>query len=122
MRLNRRLRRSWHQWRSAIQRGRMARFDLSGGITMGERLYVIYDRVAEECGPVYQAHNDGVSLRQYRGLLQQVTRQDDYQLLLVGTIDTKTMLITPVSPPSEVVVADTGVNLFPPALDDGDIN
>lgn len=39
-------------------------------------LYVMYDTVAEECGPVYSAKNDGTAMRAYRSLLQQVDRVD----------------------------------------------
>ena len=34
-------------------------------------LYVIYDRVAQESGPVFEAKNDGIAVRQMRNLLSE---------------------------------------------------
>lgn len=64
------------------------------------RLYCIYDRVAEEAGPVMQCPNDGVALRAYRQALQQVSQvdKDAYWLYYVGDIDTHKMVLTPVEP------------------------
>lgn len=99
--------------RMRLRRARRARHFVFRRFSMAERLYVIYDRVAEECGPVFQAHNDGVALREFRKLLQQVTRQEEYKLYLVGNIDQAKMLIEPVVPPVEVFIADPGIDLFP---------
>lgn len=70
------------------------------------RLYVIYDKIAEESGPVFQAPNDGVAKRNYRGLLQQVAKvdQNEYRLVLVGTIETGTSQVTALDP--EVIIIE----------------
>lgn len=66
-------------------------------------LYTIYDRVAEEAGPVFQAINDGVALRNTVQVLKPLspTLRDEYQLIKVGSINTKTMELT-VEPPREI--------------------
>lgn len=69
-------------------------------------LYVIYDRVAEESGPVYEAKNDGVASRMYAEFLRKITaRPEDYLLLRVGTIDHRTSLVTGEPVPVETVPA-----------------
>lgn len=64
------------------------------------RLYTIYDRVAEEMGPIMMAPNDGVAMRGYRAALQQVCPSDSdaYWLYYIGDVDIETMVITPVDP------------------------
>lgn len=54
---------------------------------MKSNLYVIRDKVAEECGPIFQAPNDGVAVRAYRNLTSDANPKEDYELLFVGTID-----------------------------------
>lgn len=56
---------------------------------MKSNLYVIYDVLAEECGPVFQAVNDKVAARAYYGLVGplSIAARKDYQLWLVGSID-----------------------------------
>ena len=63
-------------------------------------LYVVYDRLAEESGPIYQAVNDGVALRQYNNLLQNCTCKEDYDCVCIGEFDTQTMSISLIGPKS----------------------
>lgn len=72
---------------------------------MEKRLYVIYDRVAEESGPIFEAVNDGVALRNFRGLISRTegVSPEEYKLFLVGTYDSKTMLLKEEMEPIEVV-------------------
>jgi hypothetical protein len=60
-------------------------------------LYVVYDKIAGECGPVFEAKNDGVAMRQYRHLINEnpTVIQDDFSLIQVGTIDKESMIIEP---------------------------
>ena len=53
------------------------------------RLYSIYDKVAEDYGPVYEAVNDAVAVRAYVRLMQQqgAVNMGDYDLVCVGEID-----------------------------------
>ena len=49
-------------------------------------LYSIYDSVAEEYGPIFEAGNDSVALRAKKGLLKQVdpSMLDEFHLFCVG--------------------------------------
>lgn len=55
------------------------------------RLYSIFDRKAEEFGPVFQSKNDEVAIRAYRKHMQNVDAlsKDDYELAYLGTFDTE---------------------------------
>jgi hypothetical protein len=58
------------------------------------RLYTVYDKVAEEAGPIFQAKTDGVAMRNYQGLVQsQNLNPDDYLLYYLGTFNTEDMII-----------------------------
>jgi len=46
-------------------------------------LYSIYDKVADEFGPIYEAKNDMVASRAYAGLVKP-DMAHDYQLYAVG--------------------------------------
>lgn len=78
------------------------------------RLYTVYDRVAEQAGPVYCAVNDGVALRMYRALLQEerVADQDAYWLYALGDYDMSSMVIVPMTPPSRVELPDAQLHLM----------
>ena len=67
-------------------------------------LYVIYDRVAQESGPVFEAKNDGIAVRQMRNVLSEnpASKPLEYQLLKVGTINHETNVITPLGVPLDV--------------------
>jgi hypothetical protein len=56
-------------------------------------LYVVFDKVLNECGPVFQAKNDSVALRQCRLMFQRenVGILDDFELYFVGSLDNETM-------------------------------
>lgn len=81
---------------------------------MRMRLYSIYDRVAEEGGPVFCAVNDGVAIRQYRALLQEVVPvdRDAFQLFLVGEYDTKDMKLESEENPVRIVLESGQIGLF----------
>lgn len=59
---------------------------------MNYRLYCIYDRVAGEAGPLFQAVNDQVAVRQSINVLHTIplSLRPDYQLLCVGQFDSRT--------------------------------
>lgn len=70
-------------------------------------LYVIYDRVAQDSGPIFDSVNDGVAFRQFRALMQNVGTNDidSYQLLKLGEIDTVTLVIKPFDAPEDITPA-----------------
>ncbi len=69
---------------------------------MVTRLYTIYDVLAEESGPVFQAVNDEVAYRQFQTQLQTIPniREDDFKLICVGEYDNvlcETQQVVPVT-------------------------
>lgn len=64
---------------------------------MKAQIYVIYDRVAMESGPIFEARNDGVAFRQYSAVVQRAkgANAEEYQLLKLGEIDHDTNVISP---------------------------
>ena len=65
-------------------------------------LYTIYDKVAQETGPIFEAKNDAVASRSARNLLSKSLSADDYKLLRVGFTDKSTGVITIEIPPVEI--------------------
>lgn len=72
------------------------------------KLYCLYDLVAERGGPVWQAVNDAVAVRQSVNLLRESVDYNDYQLRQVGFYDDQQGRIVALDVP---VVVD-----FAPAL------
>lgn len=63
---------------------------------MVKELYTVYDKIAEESGPVFEANNEGIAVRQTNHLLSQKgINPQEYQLLFLGYIDKKSGTITP---------------------------
>lgn len=81
---------------------------------MEMRLYAIYDCVAEQGGPIFSAVNDGVAIRQYRAVLQQVSPvdRDAYRLYLVGRYDQDSMHVSEMVNPSEIVFEPGQLGLY----------
>lgn len=70
-------------------------------------LYVIRDKVAAESGPIFEAKNDGLALRQYSYLManQKGASPGDFELRCLGTIDHETDAIEHYGLAPQVVVA-----------------
>lgn len=47
-------------------------------------LYVIYDTVAEDRGPIFEAKTVGVALRQFYELISKSTTPNDFELIRIG--------------------------------------
>ncbi len=60
-------------------------------------LYTVYDKLAVEAGPIYEAKNDAVAVRAYKNLLGQnkVTNPDEYQLVKVGVMNKTDLTLIP---------------------------
>lgn len=67
---------------------------------MKHGVYVIYDKVAEESGPLFQAVNNGIALRQAVNVLKPLpaSLRDDFQLVKVAEYDTRDMQIYIIPP------------------------
>lgn len=59
-------------------------------------LYTIYDSVAEECGPLFEAKNGSVAMRQFQELQKKINPEqlNDFSLYWVGRFDKENMVIT----------------------------
>ena len=57
-------------------------------------LFVVYDTIAGESGPVFEAKNNGVALRKVDELLKAVKFRNEFKLLCVGSIDHETNVVT----------------------------
>lgn len=60
------------------------KMDSEGMLCVG--LYTVFDRVANEAGPIFAAKNDAVAVRAARNLMDQdsIVREEEYQLYKVG--------------------------------------
>lgn len=59
-------------------------------------MYVVYDRLAEQAGPIFYSKNNRLAYRSYARFMaehQNAPGRDDMVLYNVGTIDLVTMLI-----------------------------
>ena len=69
---------------------------------MNYGLYTIYDKVAQETGPLFEAKSDAVASRSARNLLSEVQAVDDFKLLRVGYSNKTTGKITVETIPVEI--------------------
>jgi len=61
---------------------------------MTEQLYAIYDKLAEEYGPLFDAQNEAVAQRKYlTSLKKHDLKEEEYVLTFIGTYDTDKGLI-----------------------------
>lgn len=74
------------------------------------RLYVIYDRVAEESSPPFMARTDGVAVRMYLQSIQQNKLDiQDYWLYKIGCFNCEDMTLIAKDKPLRVKVSDGSV-------------
>lgn len=68
-------------------------------------LYTILDRIAEECGPIFEAVNDQVAMRSYRNLVKDFSPEAkmEYRLYRLGTFDNKAIKLVAYEDPVEVI-------------------
>ena len=64
------------------------------------RLYSVYDKVAKEHGPVFEAKNDDVALRNLRQMMHKNPsfKHDEFDLFFHGQFDNEAGVITAASP------------------------
>lgn len=64
------------------------------------KLYTIYDVIAEECAPIFQAKTHGVARRKIVDLAKkEAINPKEYQLLYLGTFDSEKTELKPVEVP-----------------------
>ncbi len=64
---------------------------------MKVNIYTIYDKVACEAGPIFQAKNDGVALRCFMSLMKDTPNvvPSDYDVYCLGEFDTDSRSFVP---------------------------
>lgn len=64
---------------------------------MKVNIYTIYDKVAEESGPVFQAKNDMVAVRMLKSLVSENPNIsiDEYEVYCLGEFDTEKRSFVP---------------------------
>lgn len=67
------------------------------------KLYVIYDRVAKEAGPVFASKNDDVAIRSFHQIVSKADNPDDYCLYHVADYDSE-------SPRVDGLLVPTAIN------------
>ncbi len=74
-------------------------------------MYVVFDRVAEEAGPIFTAKNDEVAQRQFGNMLssEKVTTFQDFVLFKIGIYDSETMEVEPL-PKSKIMDGDISIH------------
>lgn len=70
---------------------------------MKTNMYVIYDRVAQEAGPIFEAKNDGVAYRSFAKLREGQETPEDFSLLKLGMFDHDIVKLTIADEPIDVV-------------------
>jgi len=73
-------------------------------------LYVINDNIALESGPVFEAKNDAVAMRNYQQLVLKTAgiQPGDFSLYRVGEINHETNIVTSTYP--ELILTNLGMN------------
>lgn len=62
---------------------------------MIKKMYVVYDNEAKECGPIFEAKNDAVAMRNFRNLVEKSNISPDiFGLFCVGLIDTESGFVS----------------------------
>ena len=64
---------------------------------MKVNIYTIYDKVACEAGPIFQAKNDTVALRCFMSLMKETpsVNPSDYDVYCLGDFDTEFRIFNP---------------------------
>ncbi len=79
---------------------------------MKVNVYTIYDVVAKECGPIYQAKNHDVAIRAFKSLISDTPNVSvlDYDLYCLGEFDTEKCTFVALELPSKILVDNSEVN------------
>ena len=79
---------------------------------MKVNIYTIYDTVAKECGPIYQAKNHDVAVRAFKSLISDTPNVNvsDYDLYCLGEFDTEARSFVPVDNYGRLVIENLEEN------------
>lgn len=70
---------------------------------MKQKLYVIFDKVAQEAGPIQCAKNDGIARRMFRSAIKDAPFPMDFKIMCVGEYDSETVMFDIYSAPNEIL-------------------
>ena len=64
---------------------------------MKVNIYVVFDKLAVECGPVFESVNDDVARRAFKRMIsgQQGVNLDEYELTCIGQLNKTSLSIVP---------------------------
>lgn len=54
-----------------------------------QQLYVVYDSIAQLHGPIFEAVNDAVAIRNFKQMMAKSPCPEDYSLFCIGQYDSK---------------------------------
>lgn len=79
---------------------------------MKVNIYTIYDVLAKECGPIFQAKNDEVAKRAFKSLVDDTPNvvDSDYEIYCLGEFDTENRSFEPVDDYGRLVLNDLEVS------------
>ena len=78
---------------------------------MKVNIYTIYDSVAKECGPIYQAKNHDVAVRAFKSLISDTPNVNvsEYDVYCLGEFDNEKCSFVPLDVPFKVPVVNSEV-------------
>ena len=78
---------------------------------MKVNIYTIYDSVAKECGPIYQAKNHDVAVLAFKSLISDTPNVNvsEYDVYCLGEFDTEKCSFVPLDVPFKVPVVNSEV-------------
>jgi len=77
---------------------------------MRMNMYVVFDKVAEESGPIFEAKNHGVAVRNFIQVTSKAVAPNEYSLLCLGIYDHDINKMYPLDPPDEIDTAIVAAN------------
>lgn len=72
-------------------------------------IYTIYDKIAQESGPIFESKNDLTAARAFHGTIPPTTNKSEFSLLCVGSVSHEPVKIIAFETPREIVVNDAAV-------------
>lgn len=68
------------------------------------KVYCVYDKVAQEGGPLFEAKNDNVANRHFQAITSETFRPDDFSLMYLGIYKREECAIMACDEATEVLI------------------
>lgn len=66
-------------------------------------IFAVFDKLAEQTGPTFEARNEGVAIRAFRNLMKENNLpESEFRLLKVGEIEREPIIIKGYATPEEI--------------------